>query len=103
MLEAMLANGWWGQARALPCGERQTRGVWVPQRRTVAAKEEAVTLGACLLLLLLFRGTLAAHGGSQARGLRGAAAAMGLHGSRSNARSDPRLRPSPQLTAMPGC
>ena len=38
-----------------------------------------------------------AHGGSQARGLIGTTAA-GLHHSHSNARSEPCLRPTPQLT-----
>ena len=42
---------------------------------------------------------LAAYGGSQARGRIGAVAA-GLHHSHSNARSSPRLGPTPQLTAM---
>ena len=43
----------------------------------------------------------AAYGGSQARGQIGAVAA-GLLQSHSNARSEPRLRPTPQLTATPG-
>jgi len=41
-----------------------------------------------------------AYGGSQARGLTGAAAA-GLCQSHSNARSEPHLQPTPQLTATP--
>ena len=41
-----------------------------------------------------------AYGGSQARGLNGATAA-GLHHSHSNATSEPRLGPTPQLTEMP--
>ena len=41
-----------------------------------------------------------AHGGSQARGLIGAVAAS-LCQSYSNAGSEPRLRPTPQLTATP--
>ena len=49
--------------------------------------------------LFLFRATPAAYGGSQARGLIGATAA-GLHHSRSNVRSEPRLGPTPQLRAM---
>ena len=48
----------------------------------------------------LFRATPTAYGGSQARSPIGAAAAN-LHHSQSNARSEPRLRPTPQLTAMP--
>ena len=47
----------------------------------------------------LFRATLVAHGGSQARGPIRAAAAD-LHNSHSNARSESRLRPTPQLMAM---
>ena len=53
----------------------------------------------CLFVLLL-RAAPAAYGGSQARGRIGAAAA-GLHHSHSNAASEPRLRPTPQLTARP--
>ena len=41
-----------------------------------------------------------AYGGSQARGLNGAVA-TGLHQSHSNAGSEPRLQPTPQLTATP--
>ena len=41
-----------------------------------------------------------AYGSSQARGLIGAVA-TGLHQSHSNAGSEPRLQPTPQLTAMP--
>jgi len=42
----------------------------------------------------------AAYGGSQARGRIGAVA-TGLRQSHSNAGSEPRLQPTPQLTAMP--
>ena len=42
----------------------------------------------------------AAYGGSQARGPIGAVA-TGLRQSHSNAGSEPRLQPTPQLTAMP--
>ena len=41
-----------------------------------------------------------AYGGSQARGIVGAVAA-GLCHSHSNARSEPHLRPTSQLTATP--
>jgi len=44
--------------------------------------------------------TSMAYGDSQARGLIGAVAA-GLCQSHSNAGSEPRLQPTPQLTAMP--
>ena len=40
----------------------------------------------------------AANGGSQARGLIGAVA-LSLYHSHSNVRSEPRLQPTPQLTA----
>ena len=50
--------------------------------------------------LLSFRAAPAAYGGSQARGQIGATAA-GLSQSHSNARSEPHLRPTPQLMAMP--
>ena len=42
-----------------------------------------------------------AYGGSQARDQIRAVAAS-LHHSHSNTRSEPRLRPTPQLTAVPG-
>ena len=42
----------------------------------------------------------AAYGGSQARGRIGAVA-TGLRQSHSNAGSEPRLQPTPQLTATP--
>jgi len=41
-----------------------------------------------------------AYGGSQGRGLIGAVA-TGLRQSHSNAGSEPRLQPTPQLTATP--
>ena len=47
-----------------------------------------------------FRAAVAAYGSSQATGLIGATAA-GLRHSHSNARSEPHLRPTPQLTAVP--
>ena len=48
----------------------------------------------------LFRAAPVAYGGSQARGQTGAAAA-GLHHSYSNSGFEPRLQPTPQVTAMP--
>ena len=48
----------------------------------------------------LFRAVRAAYGSSQARGQIGAAAAS-LHHSHSNARSEPHLSSTTQLTAMP--
>ena len=47
----------------------------------------------------LFRSALAAYEGSQARGLIKAVAASVCH-NHSNAKSEPSLRPTPQLTAM---
>ena len=55
----------------------------------------------CFCLFAVSRAALAAYGGSQARGLIGAVAA-GLHQSHSNSGSEPRLQPTPQVTAMPG-
>ena len=55
--------------------------------------------GLSLSFFLLFRATPTEHGNSQARGLIGAAAA-GLRHSHSNARPEPCLRPTPQLTAI---
>ena len=54
-----------------------------------------------LLLLLSFRATPAAYGSSQARGTIGASAA-GLPHSHSNARTELRPWPTPQLTANVG-
>ena len=53
-----------------------------------------------IYLVLLFRATPVAYGGSQARGPTGPVAA-GLSHSHSNAGSEPHLPPTPQLTAMP--
>ena len=64
------------------------------------------SLGNILLLLFFFfvfcplMAAPAAHGDSQARGLIGAIAA-GLYYSQSNARLEPRLRPTPQFMATP--
>ena len=51
------------------------------------------------LLFCILRAAPAAHGGSQARDPIGAAA-TGLHQSYNNLGSEPRLRSTPQLTAM---
>ena len=51
-------------------------------------------------LFSLFRASPAAYRSSQARGRIGAVAA-GLHHSHSNTGSEPYLRPTPQLTAVP--
>ena len=51
-------------------------------------------------LFVFSRAVPAAYGGSQARGRIGAVA-TGLHQSHKNVGSEPRLRPTPQLMAMP--
>ena len=53
-----------------------------------------------LLSFCLFRAAPSEYGGSKARGLIGAVAAS-LHQGHSNAGSEPRLQPAPQLTATP--
>jgi len=53
-----------------------------------------------IIFFCLFRALPMVYGGSQTRGLIGATAA-GLHQSHSNARSNPHLWPTPQLTATP--
>ena len=53
-----------------------------------------------VFVFCLFKATPAVYGGPQARGQIGTIAA-GLHHSHSKARSEPRLRPIPQLTGMP--
>ena len=64
------------------------------------------TVYVCLFLFVFFlsfcleRAAPAAYGGSQARGLIGAVA-TGLRQSHSNEGSEPRLQPTPQLTATP--
>ena len=52
------------------------------------------------VFLLFIWAAPAAYGGSQARDLIGAVA-TGLRQSHSNAGSEPRLQPTPQLTATP--
>ena len=52
------------------------------------------------LFIYIFRATPMVYVGSQTSGLIGAVAAS-LHHSHSNTRSEPHLRPIPQLTAMP--
>ena len=52
------------------------------------------------LSFCLSKATTAAYGGSQPRGLIRAVAAD-LHHSHNNARSEPHLPPTPQLTATP--
>ena len=54
----------------------------------------------CVSFFVFSRAAPAAYGDSQARGPVGAVAA-GLHHSHSNVGSQPRLQPTPQLTATP--
>ena len=54
----------------------------------------------CVCLFAFSRAAPMAYGGSQARGLIRAVAAS-LRQSHSNAGSEPRLQPTPQLTATP--
>ena len=62
-----------------------------------ADKELAYLLSYLFIHFYPFRATPSAYGGSQARGHIGATAAS-LHHSHSNTRSEPHLRPTPQLT-----
>ena len=69
-----------------------------PQKREEKKKRMMLALGFCFCFCL-FMATLAAYGGSQARGQIGAVAA-GLHHSHTNVRSELHLQPTSQLTAM---
>ena len=53
-----------------------------------------------LIFFAIFWAATTAYGGSQARGRIGAVATS-LHQSHSNAGSEPRLQPTPQLMATP--
>ena len=55
-----------------------------------------------ITIFCLFRAAPRAYGGSQARGRIGAEAAS-LYQDHSNAGSEPRLQPTPQLSATPDC
>ena len=79
------------------------RGAWQSQLLSIVIVVASPAIALLLLLLLvfcLFRAIPTAYGGSQARGPIGAVA-TGLHHSHSNARSEPCLRPIPQLMATP--
>ena len=72
------------------------KGLW---RSRSAQGRQTCSLGATAPL---GRAKPAAHGGSQARsGIRAAAAGLRHSHSHSHAGSEPRLRPTPQLTATP--
>ena len=66
----------------------------------MALHSSAIFLFLLLFIYLFFTATPMAKGGSQAMGLIGAIAAS-LHQNDRNARSELRLRPTPQLTAAP--
>ena len=66
----------------------------------VRREPQVICFNSRFSFFFLFRVTPAAIGGSQARGGIGAVAA-GLHHSHCNTRSEPHLRPTPQLTATP--
>ena len=59
-----------------------------------------LSLVVVVLVVAISWAALAAYGGSQARGRIGAVA-TGLRQRHSNAGSEPRLQPTPQLTATP--
>ena len=65
-------------------------------RRDLLAVRDQQTLLKMIFFLVFFRAAPAAHGGSQARGRIGAAAAD-LHHSHSNTRSGPHLQSTPHL------
>ena len=70
---------------------------WTPNSSIVNSGHIQVGI---FLSFCIFRAAPTAYGGSQARGLIGAAAA-GLGHSHSNAGSELHLRPTPQLMATP--
>ena len=72
---------------------------WELPRAAGMAKYIYIIIFTSFFLLLLFTATLVAYRSSQARGGIGAAAAC-LHHSHSHTRSEPHLRPTPQLMAM---
>ena len=74
---------------------------WVELRKVPGPSDDWVPLEFFFFCLFAFsRSALAAYGGFQARGPIGAVAAS-LCQNHSNARSEPCLQPTPQLTAMP--
>jgi len=92
--DPMLLWLWRRSAAVAPIGPL----TWEPPYATGAAlkRQKKIIMN---FLFYLCMAVLAAHGGSQARGLIGAIA-TGLRQSHSNARFEPCLRPTPQLTAM---
>ena len=80
------------------CIQKKGKG-WKHQDEGSLQRYRTMLLFVCFVLSF-FRATPAADGGSQARGLI-AATAAGQYHSHSNARSEPRLPPTPQLLATP--
>ena len=94
-----------GKAKAQKYSLFISRGSQKPTDEGLQQRKLCKTCGLCNGLTSVFffffsRAALTAYGGSQARGLIGAVAA-GLHHSHSNSGSEPLLRPTPQLMAMP--
>ena len=80
----------------------QTRAVRLLEVSWVMCMLEGVIFHFAFFFFLLFRATLKAYGGSQARGPIGATATGHSHSySHSNKGSEPRLRLTPQLMATP--
>ena len=75
---------------------------FINHRATMGTPIIFIFIYSCIYFCLFAfsRAAPVAYGGSQARDLIGAVAA-GLHQSHSNTRSEPRLQPTPQLTAIP--
>ena len=85
--------------RCCPIGEcRRCHGLLISMRFAGTSWLMPVLLNFFLCVFCLLGAAPAACGSSQARGLIGATVA-GLRQSHSNARSEPCLRPTPQLTA----
>ena len=102
--ESSQARGWIGAAAeayaTATVNARSELYLWcMPQ--LMAELERIIFIFYLLIFFFCLFGAIpAAHGGSQARG-RIRATAAGLHHSHRNTRSKLRLRPTPQLTAMP--
>ena len=69
-------------------------------QRNWLEKLHCILVCVCVCLFAISRAAPAAYGGSQPRGRIGAVA-TGLRQSHSNVGSEPRLQPTPQLTATP--
>ena len=91
-----------GASRSRPELRGRTGGVLIgnPRSPCIWPKDYSLLLLFFFCLFAISRAAPGAYGGSQARGPIGAVAA-GLRQSHSHAGSEPRLRPTPQLTATP--